>query len=99
MREIARLQYVVKTADRGAGFIQAERKRSGGAMALFGNVSYFSELAIVVIPGAPGTTTQISVSPTSSKQEGGSQRTSSGMSLTKDIQQDADSVVRACSAP
>lgn len=99
MRQLARMGYAVKAGDRDAGFIQAERKASGTGVAFITGAAYYNEIAVTVLPGVDGKPTQLSVSPTRSKQEGNSARTSTGMSLTKDIEREADALVAACTAP
>ncbi len=98
MRELAKMSYQVKSADRDAGFIQAERKVSGTGMAMLTGTSYYLEIAAAVIPGAAGKPTQLSVSPTRSKQAGSNSRTSTGMVLKKGDKEEANAIVKTCSA-
>lgn len=98
MRELAKMKYQVKAADRDAGFIQAERKTSGAGTALFTGASYYLEMAVTIVPGAAGKPTQLNVSQTGSKQEGGGSRTSTGMVLTKGDKKEATAIITACSA-
>lgn len=95
IREVSELGYIVTVFDRPRGLLRAEKKTTDTGTALLASTSYFSELTITV--EEIGRVAMMRVVPSQSKQEGSGIRDSKGMMPLKETQDDARSVLSACS--
>jgi hypothetical protein len=94
-RQLSSAGYIVQDADRDAGFIKAEKSRSSGFGAALAGAEYFTEMVFNIIPTeAGGSEIKLLVSRT--KQESGQQRTTAGMQLQGEDEQDANAITSAC---
>jgi hypothetical protein len=99
MRQFASHGYIVQDGDRDAGFIKAEKSRSSSLGSVLAGAEYFTEMVVNIIPSTEGGGSDIRLLVSRTKQASGQQRTSAGVQLKSEDEEDAAEITAACGVP
>jgi hypothetical protein len=91
IRQLAEMTYTIKTAERDAGLIRAE-KQDAGARAFVAGGAYFTEMQATILAPADGNGSELRVTVARTKETTGGARSGTGLVLTGGAKADATAV-------
>lgn len=95
LRELAKRDYVVTTAEREAGMIRSEKKASGAATALLSNTTYYDEIHALVLPGE-SSRSSIKLTVYRTADRGRGERNQGGIRVPGSLKDDANAIQTTC---